>query len=124
MAEKPLSIDRAALVQALRRPRRPPDAAWCVACGASHGLGPDIPIIVQQEMSKQPSLLSDLISPDYVRDLATKLSGPDVNATWCVACGASHGLGPEARVLPGEASLSDADIEAIADRVFGPAEAG
>ena len=120
-----LNIDREALINALRAPSVRANAEWCVACGAGAAAGPDLPVIVQQEMSKQPELLQQLVHPDFVRDLATRLSGARENADWCVACGASAATGPEARVLPAtEATLSDTDIQAIADRVLRAQEHG
>jgi hypothetical protein len=119
MPEKPVRIDLGSIRGALRGAPIEPNAAWCVACGASSGLGPELPSIVAQEIAKQPELLSNLIEPDYVRRLAETLSTADVNASWCVACGATRGFGPEVRVLPAtRESLSDADIDALAERIL------
>lgn len=124
MSEKErLNIDREALIEALRAPTVRANAEWCVACGAGAAAGPEMPSIVEQEIAKQPELLHKLIDPEFVRNLATTLSGVSDNADWCVACGASAAASPAARVLPAtRATLSNADIEAIADRVLGAAE--
>lgn len=125
MGEQRLNIDREALIKALRTPTIRANAEWCVACGAGAAAGPELPRILEQEIAKKPELLHQLIHPDFVRDLATRLSGARDNADWCVACGASAATGPEARVLPAtEATLSNADIETIADRVLRGLEHG
>lgn len=119
MPDKPVRMDPGSIREALRGVSIEPNADWCVACGASSGVGPELPSIIAQEIAKQPELLSNLIEPDYVRRLAETLSTADVNANWCVACGATKGLGPEVRVLPASReNLSDAEIDALAARIL------
>jgi hypothetical protein len=93
---------------------------WCVACGATSAAGPELPRIVEQHFAKNPDLLTSLIHPDFIGPLAEKLGAPDVNANWCVACGASKGAAPELmRVLPASAeTLTDAEIDTLAARLL------
>jgi len=112
-----LSVDRALLAAAVNE-RLGGDNEWCVACGASSSMGPELPRIVEQRIAQNPALLERMLEPAFVQGLAEKLNGPGGNAAWCVACGASKGAGPliPEEIFATRATLPDAAIREIAAR--------
>jgi len=113
-----LSIDRAALAAAVNERIPGRENEWCVACGASSSMGPELPRILEQRMAQNPELLDRLLQPAFVQGLAEKLNGPGGEAAWCVACGESKGAGPELpeEIFANRASLPDAAIRELAAR--------
>jgi hypothetical protein len=111
-----MNIDRHALIAALASPNIRANAEWCVACGASASAAPLIPDVLK-DLGREENPVRELIRPDFVRDLAMRLSGADANADWCVACGASKGTPPDVFVS-NPAALSDAEIDRIAARLL------
>ncbi len=115
--EKALKIDSAAIRDAISSPRVRANSDWCVACGASAASGPELPRVVEQQISQDPEIVKGLIRDDFVARLSERLSSADLNADWCVACGASAATAPEDMVV--NPAISDEVIDSIATRLIG-----
>lgn len=118
-----ISVDKGALTAAAKE-RLGGENAWCVACGASSSIGPELPRIVEQRIAQSPEILDRVLEPRFIEGLAEKLNIPGGDAAWCVACGASKGSGP---MLPEEvfatrATLPDSAIRELAARYLTESE--
>lgn len=116
-SKKELAIDENALRQAVTNPKLRANSDWCVACGASAAAGPELPRVVEQQMAQDPEILKSLVRDDFVSRLSERLSGTDLNADWCVACGASAATAP-GDLVTNPASISDELINDLAARLL------
>ena len=91
---KKMNIDREALHLALTNPKLRANSDWCVACGASAAIPPEMPEIVAKELEIEDSTIRQLVTPEFVSEMSEKLSTPLENSDWCVACGASKEVHP------------------------------
>ena len=115
--EKKLEIDRDALREAVSLPRIRANADWCVACGASAAIGPELPRVIEQQISQDPEILKSLVRDEFVSRLSERLAQADVNADWCVACGASAATAPE-RLVSNPSPVTDQLIDRLATRLI------
>lgn len=116
VSDKALNIDTSAIREAITNPRVRANSDWCVACGASAASGPELPRIIEQQISQDPEIVKGLVRDDFVARLSERLSGADLNADWCVACGASAATSPEDAVV--NPAIGDDIIDALASRLI------
>jgi hypothetical protein len=115
--DKSLQINTGALREALANPRVRANSDWCVACGASAAAGPELPRVIEQQISQDPELIKSLVRDDFVSRLSERLSSADLNADWCVACGASAASAP-GDLVSNPARVSDDLIDQLATRLI------
>ncbi|MDJ0643089.1 MAG: hypothetical protein QNJ15_09740 [Erythrobacter sp.] len=115
--ENAIKINPDAIREAISNPKVRANSDWCVACGASAAAGPELPRIVEQQISQDPEMIKGLVREDFVSKLSEKLASPDLNADWCVACGASAATAPGA-LVSNPATISDDVIDALATRLI------
>jgi hypothetical protein len=110
-----ISLDRAALREIISnlRPARQETDDWCVACGASAASAKlDFPAELVNQAGKQ------FLDPTALRQFVGQLKEIGLNQAWCVACGAGKGSSPLDPIV-NPATISDEEIDAIAEKVLG-----
>jgi hypothetical protein len=111
-----IQIDRKALKAIVTSLRPGGENEWCVACGAGAASTKlDLP---DPELLKQAG--QQFLDLKTLKEFVNTMS--DSKQDWCVACGAGAAASPLNRVLP--ADITDAEIDALANRLIGAVKVG
>lgn len=115
-AQVAVRFDRTKLKEAINSLSVSSEAEWCVACGAGAASAKlEYPADLVRQAGAQ------FLDAKALRDFATNAKDLGEQA-WCVACGAGAKAGPETRILPEK--LSDAQIDALANKLLGAVSVG